>query len=145
MSHARQMLDAAPAEVVEFEPGDLTAAIDASLDAAQACVACADACLAEENVADLRACIGLDEDCADVCIATARVLSRSARYDKFLVQRLLEACVRACSSCAAECRRHAEMHQHCAVCAEACAACETACRVLLQAEAFGEVQALAGG
>jgi hypothetical protein len=144
MSFTRQMLEAAP-EPTSFELDELTAAIDACSDAEQACTSCADSCVAEPDVADLRRCIGLDLDCADVCGATSRVLSRQARYDKFLVQRVLEACVRSCSSCAEECERHAAHHRHCGVCAEACRVCERACRKLLEAEAFEEVQALAGG
>lgn len=144
MSYARQMLDAAP------EPSDLgavevAAAIDACADVAQACTSCADSCLAEEDVAALRVCIGLDLDCADVCGAAARVLSRQARYDAILVQRLLDACVRACDSCAQECARHAGHHEHCRICLEACRACAQACGVLLAAETFQEAQALAGG
>ena len=144
MSHARQMLETSPG-TPEFDLDELAAAIDACLDCTQSCTACADACLAEGDVAGLRDCIGLNLDCADVCDATAKVLSRQARYDKYLVQRLLEACLRACSSCAAECERHAEHHRHCGVCAEACRTCESACRTLLDAQAFEELDALRGG
>ena len=145
MSHAREMIDAAPASADFFDPDDLAAAIDACLDCLQSCTACADADLAEDDVADLRTCIGLCNDCADVCGTTARVLSRQARYDTYLVHRLLHACVRACASCAEECERHAAHHRHCAICLETCRACEQACRKLLDAEAFEELQALAGG
>lgn len=145
MTHTAQMLDASPAGAAYFAPDDLAAAIDACADAALTCTSCADACLAEEDVAQLRACIGLDNDCADVCAATARVLSRQARYDALLVQRLLEATVRAATSCAEECDRHAAHHRHCAVCAEACRTGAQACRTLLDAEALAQVQALAGG
>jgi hypothetical protein len=144
MSYAREMLDAAPGAAI-FEPADLASAIDACGDCVQTCIACADADVAERDVAEMRACIGLCLDCADVCAATLRVLSRQARYDDLMVQRLLQACARACSSCAEECSRHAAHHRHCAVCAESCAVCEQACRKLLDAEALEELQALAGG
>ena len=144
MSYTREMLDAAPSQG-NLDPAELAAAIDACADAAQACTSCADACLAEEDVAALRTCIRLDADCADICAVTARVLSRQTRDDQFLVHRLLQACVRACSSCAEECERHAEHHAHCAICARACRACEQACQRILDADAFDELQALAGG
>jgi hypothetical protein len=144
MSHARELLDAGPGPG-SLDPDELSAAIDACLDAAQACTACADADLAEDDVAEMRTCIGLCSDCADVCTATARVLSRQAGYDQLLVHRLLQACVRACSSCADECARHADHHAHCRICAEVCRECEAACRRLLDSEAFQELQALAGG
>ena len=144
MSHAREMLDAAPGPV-HLGVAEVAAAIDACTDTAQACTSCADSCLAEEDVATMRECIGRCLDCADVCGATARVLSRQTRYDNLLIHGLLLACVRACASCAEECARHAGHHDHCRICAEACRACERACRVLLDAEAFEDLQALAGG
>jgi hypothetical protein len=128
-----------------FDPPEQAAAIEACSDAAQACTACADASLAGEDVAAMRACIRHDLDCADVCTATTRVLSRRNDGDEMLVHRLLTACVRACVSCAEECERHAEHHAHCAICAAACRRCEQACRRLLESEAFQELQALAGG
>jgi hypothetical protein len=144
MSHARELLDAGPGPG-SLDPDELSAAIDACLDAAQACTSCADADLAEADVAELRICIGLCSNCADVCGATAHVLSRQIGYDELLVHRLLQACVRACSSCAEECARHAQHHAHCRICREACLESEAACRRLLDSEAFQELQALAGG
>ena len=99
----------------------------------------------EIDVADLRACIVLDANCADICAATARMLSRQSHDDITLVQRQLEACVRACLTCAEECERHAAHHRHCGVCADACRVCERACRRLLEAEALAELRSLAGG
>jgi len=54
-------------------------------------------------------------------------------YDPNLTRPLLEACAAACRSCGDECRRHAEMHEHCRVCAEACGRCKQACADLLGA------------
>jgi hypothetical protein len=45
----------------------------------------------------------------------------------------LEACAAACRTCGDECSRHADMHDHCRVCAETCRRCEQACRELLAA------------
>jgi hypothetical protein len=130
---------------VDLGVAEVAAAIDACTDAAQACTSCADACVAEEDVAALRDCIGLNLGCADVCGAIAGVLSRPTRYDNLLIHGLLLACVLACASCAKECARHAGHHDHCRICAEACRACERDCRVLLDAEAFEEHRAPAGG
>lgn len=83
-------------------------------------------------VAELRSCIRRNLDCADLCATTARVLSR--RTPDLAVERaLLEACRGACAACAEECGSHADMHEHCRVCAEACRACEEACSALLAA------------
>jgi uncharacterized membrane protein len=82
-------------------------------------------------VADLVDCIRTNLNCADVCEATGRELSRSGGYDLAVTRALLEACAIVCAACAEECGRHADMHQHCRICAEACRRCERACRELL--------------
>lgn len=38
-----------------------------------------------------------------------------------------------CSTCGDECDQHADMHEHCRVCAEACRRCEDACNQVLAA------------
>ena len=98
---------------------------------AQACTACADACLSEDSVAELRKCIRTDLDCADICETTARVLSRHTGYDANITRAVLEACATTCHSCGDECDAHAGHHEHCRVCAQACRRCEDACRELL--------------
>jgi hypothetical protein len=144
MTKTREMLDASPTGV-PLGLAEVAAAIDACLSCAQSCTSCADADLVEDEVASMRACIALCTDCADVCELVARILSRPANSDHVVVHRLLQACVRECTICAAECARHAEHHRHCAICAKTCRACEVACRSLLEAEAFEELEKLAGG
>lgn len=143
MTETRDMLDASPAPVA-LDATDLAAAIDACLTCVQTCTSCADADLAEEDVDAMRSCIALDQTCADVCAVTARVLSRPAHSNHVVTHRLLQACVRACTDCADECGRHAEHHRHCAICAKACRVCVGACNVLLEDEAFAQLQKLAG-
>jgi hypothetical protein len=132
MSYARQLLDTYP-RTFNVDAGVLVATIDALSDCAQACTACADDDLSEQDVAELVKCIRLCLDCADVCTATLRVASRQTEYDANVTRSLLEACVVVCKSCGDECERHAHLHEHCRVCAEACRRCEQACRELLAA------------
>ncbi len=127
-----EMINAHPAET-GVDRALIARVVDALVACSQACTACADACLAEESVAELRRCIRTDLDCADVCAATARVLSRQTAYDAEVTRTLVEACVQACATCGAECAGHADHHEHCRICAEACRACEQACRELLAA------------
>jgi hypothetical protein len=108
-------------------------ALQALLVCSQACTSCADACLGEERVAELRRCIRLDLDCADVCQVTARLLSRYTETDWDVVRGQLESCVVACRACGAECEHHAEHMEHCRICADACQACERACQDLVVA------------
>lgn len=132
MSYAKRMLDTYPRDF-NLDAGILAATIDALSDCAQACTACADDCLSEEMVAELTKCIRLNLDCADVCTATLRVVSRQTDYDANVTRSVLQACITVCKSCGDECERHAQMHEHCRVCAEACRRCEQACNDLLAA------------
>lgn len=99
---------------------------------AQACTACADACMAEPDAAELTRCIRLNMDCADICTAAERVVTRHTETDQEVLRSVLEACVRACRSCGTECARHADMHDHCRLCADTCRLCEEACAELLR-------------
>jgi len=107
-------------------------AIDAAYSCAQTCTSCADACLAEEMVAQLRQCIRFNLDCADVCAVTATVGTRRTGSNEEVIRKMLDACIVACRLCGQECQRHAGKHEHCRVCAEACRRCETACQNALR-------------
>ena len=144
MTVARDMLDASPVPINLGVEG-VVAAIEACMVSAQACTSCANSSLAEDDVAAMRRCIALCDDCTDVCTTTLRLLSRPFEADHVVTHRMLGACVRTCSDCAEECERHAAHHRHCAICAKACRACVRACGELLEAEAFQELQKLAGG
>ncbi|MCT2173742.1 four-helix bundle copper-binding protein [Dietzia cinnamea] len=111
----------------------LAEALEASAACATICSSCADACLGEESVADLRDCIRTDLDCADVCAATAALLSRRTGSNLEVVKAQLVACRTGCAACADDCEQHADMHEHCRLCAEACRRCEKACADLLAA------------
>lgn len=106
----------------------LVAAIDEASDCALACTSCADACLAESMVEELRQCIRLNLDCADVCAATATVAMRRSGGNVPVIRAVLEACIVACERCGEECAQHAAQHEHCEICAEACQRCADACR-----------------
>jgi hypothetical protein len=109
----------------------LIAAIEQMYACAQTCTSCADACLAEPMVAELRQCIRLNLDCADVCAATGVLANRRTGSNEEVIRRMLEACVAACRICGEECRRHAASHEHCRICADACQACGRACQQAL--------------
>lgn len=128
----KDMLETYPADLGGVDREKLTRCIEECIACAQACTACADACLSEEMVAELRKCIRTNLDCADICESTGRVLSRHTGYDANITKAQLQACETVCKACADECERHANMHDHCRVCADACRRCEQACRELIQ-------------
>nr|WP_030548253.1 four-helix bundle copper-binding protein [Streptomyces albus] len=131
VSPVKEMLRTYPADLGAVDREALQRCIEECLACSQACTACADACLSEDDPASLRKCIRTNTDCADVCDTTARVLSRHTEYDANITRAVVQACATVCKSCGDECGRHADMHEHCRVCAEACRRCEEACNALL--------------
>ena len=93
--------------------------IEESYACAQTCTACADACLAEEMVAELRQCIRLNLDCADICAAAGAMASRRTGSNEAVLAAAIRACAEACRRCGDECQSRAEKHEHCRICAEA--------------------------
>ncbi|MFC0037650.1 four-helix bundle copper-binding protein [Actinomadura rayongensis] len=126
----REMIDDYPA-AVHIDRAALAATVELLGECAQACTACADACLAEDSVLDLTVCIRSNLDCADICEVTARILSRNTGYDSNVTRVQLMACVQACIAARDECDQHAAMHEHCRVCADVCRKCVTACQSLI--------------
>lgn len=94
------------------------------------CTSCADACLAEKNVEQMRQCIRFCLDCSDVCAATARLAIRRTGGNEILLEEMLQLCITACDICAEECERHD--HDHCKRCAEMCRECARDCREALE-------------
>jgi hypothetical protein len=129
MSYAREMLETHQ-RAPDIEAGVVADVLDALTDCAQACAADVYADLVEPSVTDMVKCIRLCLDCTDICTANIGVLSRLTDLEIDVIKPLLEACVSICKACGDECEGHAEMHDHCRICAEACRRCEKACRQL---------------
>lgn len=111
----------------------IAACVKACFGCLESCTLCADACLGEGRVEEMRRCIRLDLDCAAVCLATGQVAARQTETDRDLLRAQLQACATACRICAEECQRHAGKHEHCRLCAESCRLCERACNDLIAA------------
>src|SRR4051812_881684 len=110
--HTKEMIATHPDVRGNINPA-LIDAIDAAYACAQTCTSCADACLAEEMVAQLRQCIRLNLDCADVCAALATLGNRRTGSNEGVIRKMLDACITACHLCGEECQRHAGKHEHC--------------------------------
>ncbi|HEV8245604.1 MAG TPA: hypothetical protein VGP93_07540 [Polyangiaceae bacterium] len=108
-------------------PEALRSCVEACFAGAAACSACADACLAERDVASLVGCIRACLDCSDLCVATARMLSRQIESNPQLVSSQIDVCRIACLICSQEALLHAQAHEHCRLCSEACFRCDVAC------------------
>ena len=129
---SKEMLEAHPAPA-QVDRDLLARCIDGCLACLQSCTACADADLAEDDVAEMRRCIRICLDCADACDATARLLSRQTDYVAETARAQVASCWELCAICARECERHADHHEHCRLCGEECRRCEQACSDVLEA------------
>lgn len=87
-----------------------------------------DACLAEDTVAEMRQCIRLCLDCTGICVTTGAMATRRTGSNVEVLQEVMKACEAACRTCGQECQQHAELHDHCRICAEACLRCAESCR-----------------
>jgi hypothetical protein len=107
--------------------------IETCADCAASCTVCADACLGEEMVAELRRCIRLCLDCAEICRVTGAIAARYAGAEETDIRTILRTCVEACRRSAEECDKHAPHHVHCRICAEVRRICIDACEKALAA------------
>lgn len=130
MDEIAAMLRAHPKQPPELDA--IERCLQACMVCQVVCLSCADACLSEQQVDTLRACIAVELDCADICGATAAVLLRFNRTGAQPLQAQVAACAQACRSCAQECRKHADMHEHCRICADACQRCYDACEGMMK-------------
>lgn len=131
MSDAQQLVQTAPSKAT-VDLAALVTCIHTCFDCAQACTACAEVFLGEQDTTMLVRCMHLDLDCADVCGATGKIQSRQTGFDPVMARSVLQARAQACRLCADECERHAQhAMEHCRDCAEACRRHEQACNQLL--------------
>lgn len=116
----------------EFSHDTLVSTLGEIANCAGVCGACADACLAEPEVDMLRKVIRATVDCAAICEVTAKIAGARTESDARVLAAQMQACVTACEVCAAECRVHAQRHEHCRICAETCDGCIQVCNRFMQ-------------
>jgi Cys-rich four helix bundle protein (predicted Tat secretion target) len=93
----------------------LLAALGVCTSAGTACVS---HCLASfrEGDTSLADCASKVHEMVAVCSAMETLVASNSTY----AEAMAKVCLAACEDCAAECRKHAEMHQECRACMEAC-------------------------
>jgi hypothetical protein len=107
--------------------------IEACSAAAMASTMCADACMSDGTMRCAAMCMNM----ADVATATMRMMMRPTGYDMAAMQSMMSACMAMGEACAAECRMHADMHDHCRICAMACEAMVDACKRAMASMSMG--------
>ncbi len=103
----------------------------------RACAACMKACqacnkhcigMAAAGMKGHEKSIALSADCRDICDVAAKLTARRGPMSVAIV----EACLKACEACGAECGKSPEMAPM-AACAKSCAECAATCRELIKA------------
>ena len=59
-------------------------------------------------------------NCADVCDTMMRMMLRMNGWDMAVMMSMMQTTIMMCRACSAECMMHAEMSEHCRLCAMAC-------------------------
>jgi len=100
----------------DMDPMMMQEAIEALSACTQACIMCADSDAGE----GMGRCAGLCANCADVCDTMTRMLLRMNGMDPQVMMSMMQTTIVMCRACSAECMMHAEMSEHCRMCAMAC-------------------------
>jgi hypothetical protein len=80
-------------------------------------------------------CASMCMTCADMCNTMMRAMMRPMSYHSGATMAMLQACAAMCTACAEECMTHADMHEHCRMCAQACRDCASACQKVMDSMA----------
>jgi hypothetical protein len=101
---------------------------------------CMEACAAVEQAAVMCADAGSGDNmgrmmsmcanAADMANTMMRMMMRPMGHDMASMMGMLEATMMMCRTCATECMMHAEMSDHCRMCAEVCTNAVAACEAL---------------
>lgn len=120
-----QMMESMPkGSMAGMEMPMMQECIEACSACAMAATMCADADMGE----DMAKCASMNNNMADVATTMMRMMMRPMGYDMESMRAMMMACIAMGEACANECRMHADMHEHCRICAQACDAMVMACR-----------------
>jgi hypothetical protein len=72
---------------------------------------------------------------ADVATTMMHMMMRPTGYDASVMMPMMQACIAMGMACSAECMMHADMADHCRICAMACDAMVESCRSMMAAMA----------
>lgn len=101
--------------------------IDACMECSIECIHCANACLDEKDVQNLRRCIRLNLECADMCILASKMMAAGSEF----ANEICNMCAKVCQACGEECGSHSHM-DHCRKCSEVCMRCAEECRAMVR-------------
>ncbi|TPW78171.1 aldehyde dehydrogenase [Schumannella soli] len=101
--------------------------MEACSAAAVAATMCSDADMGD----GMARCSSMCANMADVATTTMRMMMRPTGMDMSAMKAMMGACMAMGEACAAECRSHAEMAEHCRICMMACEAMVASCSKMM--------------
>ena len=99
-----------------MDPAMMQECMEALSACSQACVMCADADAGE----GMGRCGSLCANCADMCDTMMKMMLRVGGWDMQVMSSMMQSTIMMARACSAECMMHAEMAEHCRMCAMAC-------------------------
>ncbi len=122
-----RMMGSMPASGMGADMASMQECIEACNACAMAATMCADA----DGGEGMARCASMCMNMADVATAMMRMMLRPTGHDAAVMTAMLGAAVAMCQACATECEQHADMQDHCRVCAMACRNMMEACQALM--------------
>ena len=112
------------------DAGGNEALANAAAECAQESAECLAHCIREFNKEDtmLAKCASLVVETQIACTALAGL----ATHNSVVIKDIASLCIKTCTACEKECRRHASHHDECKECADSCLACIAACEDILK-------------
>jgi hypothetical protein len=92
-------------------------------------------CADSDTGADMARCSSMCANMADVATTMMRMMMRPMGMDMTSMRAMMTACMEMGKACSAECTMHADMDEHCRMCAKACDA-----MVMSMEKAMGSMQ-----
>jgi hypothetical protein len=112
-------------DMMKTMPADKVMGLDMSM--MQECIeACsmvsmaATMCADSDMGMDMAKCSSMCMNMADMSTTMMRMMMRPMGYDMASMRAMMMACMEMGKACSAECMMHAEMDEHCRMCAKAC-------------------------
>lgn len=109
---------------------DMTA-MQECIEACSAASLAATMCADSDTGADMARCSSMCANMADVATTMMRMMMRPMGMEMMSMRAMMTACMEMGRACSAECMMHADMDEHCRMCAKACDAMVAACEKLM--------------
>jgi hypothetical protein len=102
--------------------------MEAAAACEQACTMCVSSMMGMDG---METCSARCMNCADMSNTMMRMMMRPAGMEMDAMMAAMQACMMMAKACSAECSMHADMNDHCRMCAKACDELVAACEAMM--------------